>query len=337
MAAISWPVTFAGVQPCGSGCVHGCLLAFSFDPQFLRNLLEGLLSQDLLPNPTYYEAQAIGRDFARFGDRILNLKIENQVAILVSNRAFSALEVFKMFQGVDYNDEVRRYYDALFRQNISCDLIHPDSPELESCRLVIVPALYSAPDSLLERLNRYVEQGGHVIYGQRSGFADDDVKVRAELQPGRIREACGVSYSQFTLADGVRLACFDSDGLSAADCQLAGLMELLQPVGARVWARYDHPVWGEYAAITRQLYGQGSATYVGCQPGAAVCERLVREVATDAGLTGPAQTLRFPVITKSGRNEKRRNGTVLFQLFGGRNPVCPSVCFRLFAAGWRRI
>ncbi len=265
---------------------------------------KGLLSQDLLPNPTYYEAQAIGRDFARFGDRILNLKIENQVAILVSNRAFSALEVFKMFQGVDYNDEVRRYYDALFRQNISCDLIHPDSPELESCRLVIVPALYSAPDSLLERLNRYVEQGGHVIYGQRSGFADDDVKVRAELQPGRIREACGVSYSQFTLADGVRLACFDSDGLSAADCQLAGLMELLQPVGARVWARYDHPVWGEYAAITRQLYGQGSATYVGCQPGAAVCERLVREVATDAGLTGPAQTLRFPVITKSGRNEK---------------------------------
>lgn len=263
---------------------------------------KGLLSQDLLPNPTYREAQTIGREFARIGDRLLNLTIHNEVAILVSNRAYAALEAFKMFQGISYNDEVRRYYDALYRQNIGCDLIHPESPELESYKMLIVPALYAAPDSLLERLNHFVKNGGHVIYGLRSGFADADVKVRAELQPGRIRDVCGVSYSQFTMAEGVALALAETAGLNPADCQLAGFMELLQPEGAAVWARYDHPVWGEYAAITRRTFDRGSATYVGCQPGPAVCEQLVREVADDAGLLGPAQTLRFPVITKSGRN-----------------------------------
>jgi hypothetical protein len=55
----------------------------------------------------------------------LNLTIQNDVAILVSNQAYAALEAFKLFQGISYNDEVRRYYDALYRQNVGCDLIHP--------------------------------------------------------------------------------------------------------------------------------------------------------------------------------------------------------------------
>ena len=265
---------------------------------------KGLLSQDLQPNPTYREAQTIGRDFARYGEHLLNLTIQNEVAILVSNQAYAALEAFKLFQGISYNDDVRRYYDALYRLNIGCDLIDPESPALDSYRLVIVPALYAAGADLLDRLNAYVATGGHVIYGQRSGFADADVKVRAELQPGRIRDVCGVFYSQFTMAEGVQLNVTKPGDLSPAACVISGFMELLSPQGAQVWACYEHPVWGEYAAITRNRCGQGSATYVGCQPGPAVCEQLVREVADEAGLVGPAQTLRFPAITKSGRNEK---------------------------------
>jgi beta-galactosidase len=295
---------------------------------------KGLLSQDLLPNPTYREAQTIGRDFARLGDRLLNLTIQNDVAILVSNQAYAALEAFKLFQGISYNDEVRRYYDALYRQNVGCDLIHPDSPELESYRLVIVPALYAAPDALLDRLNRYVESGGHVIYGLRSGFANDDVQVRAELQPGRIREVCGVSYSQFTVADGVRIVLTnagtntDADtgagaaSLTDADRQLAGFMELLTPDGAEVWARYEHPVWGSYAAITQHCFGEGRAIYVGCQPSPTVCEKLVRDVAATAGLLSSDQDLHFPLITKKGVNP--RGEMVRFYFNYSPEPI--SVC-----------
>ncbi len=266
---------------------------------------KGLLSQDFLPSPTYYEAQTIGRDFARFSKQLVNLKIENDVAILVSNQAYSALEAFKMFQGISYNDGVRSFYDALYRQNIGCDFIAPDSSELENYRLVIVPALYSASDALLDRLTQYAAAGGHVVYGLRSGFTNEDIKVRAEAQPGRIRSSCGVTYSQFTMAEDARLELADDTGtvLSEQDLQLSGFMELLIPEQATVWAAYRHPVWGENAAITQNRYGKGQVTYVGCQPSLAVCEKLLWQCAADAGVTLPLKDQKFPLIMRSGTNE----------------------------------
>ena len=94
----------------------------------------------------------------------------DSTAILVSNEALTALEWFPVNAGPDasvpvkYNDIVRWIYDALYRMNIECDFVWPDSENIEEYDWVIVPALYAAPEALLHRLNRYVEAGGGV-YG----------------------------------------------------------------------------------------------------------------------------------------------------------------------------
>ncbi len=82
----------------------------------------------------------------------------------------TALEWFPVNAGPDasvpvkYNDIVRWIYDTLYRMNIECDFVWPDSENIEEYDWVIVPALYAAPEALLHRLNRYVEAGGGV-YG----------------------------------------------------------------------------------------------------------------------------------------------------------------------------
>ena len=65
---------------------------------------------------------------------------------------------------VKYNDIVRWIYDTLYRMNIECDFVWPDSENIEEYDWVIVSALYAAPEALLHRLNSYVEAGGGV-YG----------------------------------------------------------------------------------------------------------------------------------------------------------------------------
>ena len=52
-------------------------------------------------------------------------------------------------------------------------------------------------------------------------------------------------------------------------------MELLQPTTASVLANYDHPVWGTYAAVTRNRYGKGEVTYVGFMPSDALIEKIL--------------------------------------------------------------
>ena len=131
---------------------------------------KGLLSHDFEENAAYREAKQIGREFSAYSQHLVNLKKKNSTAILVSNEALTALEWFPINAGSDasvpvkYNDIVRWIYDALYRMNIECDFVWPDSENIEEYDWVIVSALYAAPEALLHRLNRYVEAGGGV-YG----------------------------------------------------------------------------------------------------------------------------------------------------------------------------
>ncbi len=196
---------------------------------------------------------------------------------------------------------MRLVYDALYRMNIACDFVFPTSDNFEDYDLLLVPALYSAPDSLLERLNQYVEQGGHIVYTFKSGFTDDTVKVRTIPQPGIISKACGVHYSVFVQPRSVSLK-DDPFQVGAENNTVDTWMELVTPDSAQVLAWYDHPHWGQYAAVTQNRFGKGWAMYVACLPSAAVMSKILARAAQDAGCWGADQELAFPLITKTGQN-----------------------------------
>lgn len=274
----------------------------------LHNAIEtywkGLLSHDFEPNPTYNEAKIIGKEFERLSPKLIDLKKENKVAILFSNEALTALNSFSDFhKGLEYNNVLRLLYDALYRLNVECDFIDPSAEDMEKYSLIIVPSLYSASDALLHQLNTFVENGGHIVYALRSGFADENVKVRYSHQPGIIGEACGIYYSQFVAAKDVTLKDY-SYSINNEKTTLKTVIELLVPGSAEVLARYDHPYWGEYAAITRNHYGKGTATYIGCLPGFELMEEIMKGVLIDANLWD--NNLHFPLITKSGVNRNNR-------------------------------
>ncbi|GAB3026380.1 beta-galactosidase [Spirosoma pulveris] len=274
---------------------------------------KGLLSQDFEPNPTYDEAKTIGKDFARLSPQLVNLKKTNKVAILFSNEAQTAFNAFKFgwYSRDNYNDILRPMYDALYRMNVGVDFIDPGSQNIEQYKLIVVPALYAAPDSLLQRLNRFVKNGGHIVYTFKSGFSDQNVKVRTTPQPGLISEALGITYTQFTIPQNVALK-GDPFGVGSSNNKVKGWMELVTPTTAKVLAYYDHPVWEKYAAVTQNTFGKGMATYIGCWTEGAVTEKILADVVKKANLWGDAQSLYFPLITRQGTNEQGKTVRYLF-------------------------
>lgn len=274
---------------------------------------KGLLSQDFEPNPTYNEAKTIGKDFEKIGNHLVNLKKTNITAILFSNEALTAFQWFGFGWGVNvkYNDIVRSMYDALYRMNVGVDFVDPSSNNLEDYQLLIVPALYAAPDSLLKRLNKFVKNGGHIVYTYKSGFSDQNVKVRTTHQPAIIDEACGIYYNQFTVPQNVSLKGNPYE-VGVDDNEVNTWMELITPTTAKVLAWYDHPVWGKYAAITENSYGKGLATYIGCITSKAVIEKILADAVKKARVGGMDQQLYYPLITKSGVN---KNGKIIHYYF----------------------
>jgi beta-galactosidase len=261
----------------------------------------GLLSQDFKPNPTYEEAGSIGKDLARLGPQLVNMRKRNRIAIYFSNRALTAFDSFKFgwTSKTTYNDVLRPYYDALYRMNAEVDFVDPSTTDLSAYKLIVVPALYAASDAEIERLNAFAKAGGHLLYTFKSGFSDENVKARSTTQPGMIAEAAGVQYNQFTIPEGVTLES-EAYHVGAGENAARWWMELLTPTTGTVLARYHHPVWGKYAAIVRNNYGKGEVTYVGFMPSDAMIEKILEDSVKRANLWGPQQALHFPTIMRSG-------------------------------------
>ena len=274
---------------------------------------KGLLSHDFQENATYREACTIGNEFARLGKHLVNLKKKNEVAVLVSNEALTALNWFRIQEqapGADaksiyYNDVMRWMYDTLYHMNVECDFIWPESENLDQYKAIIVPALYAAPDELLIRLNQYVENGGTLIASFKTAFANENVKVSHEVQPHILSNCFGVHYDQFTFPKNVGLTgeviLKKTDQKGNAHPAANVFMELLVSEGAEVLASYEHYNWKDYAAITRNHYGKGQAVYIGCMTDEETLKSVYKAVLPEAGVEIPEY--HYPIIVRKGLND----------------------------------
>ena len=287
---------------------------------------KGLLSHDFQENATYRESCIIGNEFARLGEHLVNLKKKNDVAVLVSNEALTALKWFGIQNqalgeagngGIGYNDVMRWMYDTLYRMNVECDFIWPESENLDQYKAVVVPALYAAPDELLVRLNQYVENGGTLIASFKTAFANENVKVSHEVQPHILNNCFGVHYDQFTFPKNVGLTgeiipekpdqkgnAHPAANVSSGENNLPVakvFMELLVPEGAEVLASYEHYNWKDYAAITRNHYGKGQAVYIGCMTDEETLKSVYKAVLPEAGVEIPEY--HYPIIVRKGTND----------------------------------
>ncbi len=266
----------------------------------------GLLSQDYAPNATYREAAQIGTELKRLSPELVGLQKHNQVAVYFSNRAQTAFNAFGLGWGskVAYNDVLRPFYDALYQANIETDMVDPSTKDLSRYKLIVVPALYAASDAEIAALKDYVRAGGHLVLSFKSGFSDENVKVRSTSQPGGFADAVGATYSQFVSPEKVAIQGTGFESGRTEDVRW--WMELLEPTTASVLASYDHPVWGRYAAITRNKYEKGEVTYVGFMPGDKLIAKILEGAVERAGVTHLGADYHFPLIVRSGTNAQNK-------------------------------
>ncbi len=258
---------------------------------------KGVLSHDLEENYIYRETVQIGAEIARIGDKLVNLRKKCDVAIMVSNESLTGLQWFPISRTLAYNDVVRWLYDTFYRLNIECDIISSEDTHLQDYPVLVVPAMYSAADETLKRIDAYVAAGGHLLTTFKTAFADEYIKVAADIQPHILHTCLGVTYQHFTVPQKVSL----SGSILKSNPAVTEWMELLVPDTAAVWASYEHPHWGKYAAVTHNRYQEGSATYLGCYFDGNTLEDIIRQLWTEIGL--PLSDFQFPLIHKSGIND----------------------------------
>ncbi|MFF9360411.1 beta-galactosidase [Streptomyces griseoluteus] len=227
------------------------------------------------------EVRALGAELSALGE-VAGTRVRGEVALLFDWPNWWALELEARPSGrLRYLEAVRDWYAALWSLNLTCDVVPPGA-DLTSYRAVVAPNLYLLSDRDAGNLDGYVRQGGHLTVGCFSGVVDAQDRVRPGGYPGALRDTLGLRVDEYLPLRPGETAQLD-DGTLAHDWA-----ERVEPRGCSVVLRFaDGPGGGPAAggpAVTRHVYGRGSARYVATRPSAGTLRALMRASAEDAGV-----------------------------------------------------
>lgn len=305
----------------------------------IESYWKGVLSHDFSENETYREAVVIGNEWNKIGFHLKNLKKENKIAIMLDNASLTGFTQFPLENaGANgYNTVMRWFSDALYRLNIEYDMISSREQDFSGYECLIVPALYSAPESLLLALDSYVRNGGHLITTFRSGFSDEYLKIYPDMQPHILHECLGLHYDQFTHPHHVDIVPVQSDVMAAAQehfshpddsafsltSSACEWMELITCDTAVPVLKYSHPAYERYAAAAKNQYGNGSTLYFGTMfENDELLESVLLSFLHETGFSGgdlSSDAPHYPLIIKRGINDSGKE--LCYYLNYSKDPV----------------
>jgi beta-galactosidase len=275
---------------------------------------KGLLSHDMDVNPTYEEAAVFGAEFKKLEKHLLHIKKKNKIALLVDNRSLTAFNWFPIDKDLSYNDVVRWMYDSLYELNLECDVVDSHAIEPEKYSMIVTPALYSADEKLIEKLDSFVKNGGVLVSSFKSFVADENLTVYDDAQPHGLTRCFGLTYNQFTNPGRTRVK----------GKPVQYFMELLKPEEAEVLANYEHRYWEKYAALTRNKYGNGVAYYIGGFLEKEELKKIYELAVSDAKIHQVFPSIQWPVIVRSGINGEGKKLHYIFNYSEDKQSViCP--------------
>ena len=287
---------------------------------------KGVLGHDLEPNRAYREVSRTAHELEKIGPKLVDLKLHNEVAILWSRDSANAID-FMPYGGPvpawtwdgeskGYDAQVQSMHKLLYQMNVGVDFVFPETKDLSAYKVLIVPSLYIADNALLERISNYVKQGGHVVMSFKSGFANENSAVRWVRAPGPLREAVGASYQEFSTLEKPIALKDDPFKVGDENNKVSHWAEFLMPEHAKTLARYDHPFFGQWSAVTENEFGKGTLIYEGTYLSAALQKELFTKVLREAGLFGSEQQQPASVHTRSGINRAGKQVHYYFNYSG---------------------
>ncbi len=259
----------------------------------------GVLPHSQQPGRIYREVARLGEILGRIGPALQGYVPDADVAILWSTDSKHALEFQPPIVGQEaaqgyvqpnpmaYATIVNAFHRGVLDAGAQARIVNVEhlaglsADDLVARHPVLVAAgLYVASDELLQLLADYAAAGGHLILGIRTGYGDEEARARFAVAPDRLAEAAGITYEEFSTVQRPVGVLGDAGFEPDAGASGRHWVDGIQPHGAETLARYDHPWFSTFPAITRNRHGRGLVTTVGTVPDPSLARALIADVVT---------------------------------------------------------
>ncbi len=139
---------------------------------------------------------------------------------------------------------------------------HTDSEDLKVFPVLIYPHPTIMTNERAALLKQYVEQGGTLIIGCRSGYKQENGQCVMMPQPGLLQELTGSDVIDFTFTSAMEPPVTASWNGETLDMPLFNDIMTVKK-GAKVLASYDNSYYQGAAALTENSYGKGKVLHLG--------------------------------------------------------------------------
>ncbi|HEX2473389.1 MAG TPA: beta-galactosidase [Lacipirellulaceae bacterium] len=248
----------------------------------------GLLGHDGKANRRYREAAQVAREYRQLAPYLAGTTPRPPVAILYDYDSIWALKFQPGYPEAGHPEAIKRYYNALFRAGVNADIVRPGD-DLDGYKLVLAPHLHVLPDAVANQLVNFVRGGGVLLADCRTAVKDETNLAYDRTLPGLLSPALGIEIGEY---ESLRLGISDKEATTyriETDDQLGSAYTALHyadwisPTTAKALARYDQPYLKEFAAVTRNEFGDGVGWYVGTiVEDAGFYDKLIASILRDA-------------------------------------------------------
>jgi beta-galactosidase len=242
-----------------------------------------IVAPDGNPRPIYEEVAQLGKEFAKAGEALSGTTPTPETAILFDYNSRWAIEFQRHSKDFDPVGYLHTFYRPLRQLTQDVDIVNPSAP-LSQYKLVVAPALNVMPEATAQHLVDYVNNGGHLVIGARTGMKDEYNALLPSRQPGTaLNKLLGGDVVEFyALENNVPV-----DGqFGKGEAKVwAELLETTSP-DTEVLLKYGKSNgWldGKPAVISRKV-GKGRITYVGAQLSEDVMGKLAQWMVDDSGV-----------------------------------------------------
>ena len=209
------------------------------------------------------------------------------------------------YMQVGYDYELTRAFAPYVIFNINADVKSVQQVDLEKYKMISLPLYQMTDSNFVKRLTTWVEQGGVLILGWRSGTRDEKNWATNKELPGEFAELAGVKIHDF-----------ESLNLTKTKIRLKGIplsfngeiwADVLEPESAHSlgWYVSRKKDYHSKPCITENKFGKGRVYYVGTSLGPLGIFLLYRKIFRSCGLNPHFYGMGIEVIHRKdvmGRN-----------------------------------
>ncbi|MGX7132823.1 beta-galactosidase [Enterococcus songbeiensis] len=267
----------------------------------------------------FRETAELGQELEKLGDTLLDAVTPAKVGIIFDWSNYWGLEYTSgPTIELQYVDQIHHYYQELFARNIDVDMVSING-DFEKYDLLIAPCLYMINQEQAQKIDAYVNNGGHFVTTMMSGLVDETDNVHLGGYPGPLKETLGIWVEEFDALPPEKTTQVVFNDGTVSDCRM--LCDIIHPNTAEVLANYGK---GEFYAdtpvITRNQKGSGMAYYVGTMLSETGMKRLFDELLKEL----PIETFDLPEGIE-WKTRVKENQTYHFLLNHKNEPVTVTV------------